>query len=79
MKLERTVSTKFINYITSNDIIENYQRAYITHRSTETAITLIINDILISIDNKASLYLTLLDLFNKFDIINHNILSLRLN
>ena len=52
---------------------------YLTHRSTDTAITLIINDILISLDNKATCYLMLLDLSSAFDTLYHNILSIILN
>ena len=51
--LERVVSTQLINYITSNAIVDKYQSAYLPHRSTETALILIINDILIYLDNKA--------------------------
>ena len=50
--LERVVSTQLINYITSNAIVDKYQSLYLPHRSTETALTLIINDILIFLDNK---------------------------
>ena len=53
--------------------------AYLPHRSTETALTLIINDILISLDNKAPCYLVLLDLSSAFDTLDHTILSIRLN
>ena len=39
--------------MTYNAIVDKYQSDYIPHRSTETALTLIINDILISLDNKS--------------------------
>ena len=52
-----------------------YRRYY----STETALTLIINDILISLDNKAPCYLQLLYLSSAFDTVNHNILSIEIN
>ena len=73
------MSSQLINYITSNAIVDKYQSAYLPHRSTETALTLIINDILISLDNKAPCYLVLLDLSSAFDTLDHNILSIRLN
>ena len=44
-------------------MVVKYQSAYLPHRSTETALTLIINeinDILIYLDNKAPRYLVLL-------------------
>ena len=53
--------------MTSNDIVDKYQSAYLPHRSTETALTLIINDILIALDNKAPCYIVLLDLSSAFD------------
>ena len=73
------MSTQLIYYTTSNDIVDKYQSAYLPHRSTETALTLIINDILISLDNKAPCYLVLLVLYSAFDTLYHNILSIRLN
>ena len=77
--LERVASTQLINYLTSNSIVDKYQSAYLPHRSTETALTSIINDILISLDNKAPCYIVLLDLSSAFDTLDHNILSSRLN
>ena len=77
--LERVVYTQLINYITSNAIVDKYESAYLPHRSTETALTLIINDILISLDNKGPCYIVLLDLSSAFDTLDHNILSIRLN
>ena len=44
----------------SNAIIIKYHSEYFPRRSTETALTLIINDILIYIDNKSPCYLVLL-------------------
>ena len=45
---------------------------------TETALTLIINDILVSLD-KYPFYLALLDLSCDFDTLDHSILSIRRN
>ena len=77
--LERFVSAQLIHYITTNSIIDKFQSAYLPHRSTESALNLIINDLLISLDNKAPCYLVLLNLSSAFDTLNHDILSLRLN
>ena len=63
----------------SNTIVDIYQSTYLPRRSTETALTLIINDILIYLDNKAPCYLVLLYLSSDFDTLDHNILSIRLN
>ena len=59
----------------SNAIVDKYQSAYLPHRSTETALTLIINDII----NKSICYLVLLYLSITFDTLDHNILSIGLN
>ena len=63
----------------SNAIVDIYQSAYLPHLSTETALTLIINDILIYFDNKAPCYLVLLYLSSDFDTLDSNILSIGLN
>ena len=68
-----------INYSMSNTIVDIYQSTYLPIRSTETALTLIINDILIYLDNKAPCYLVLLYLSSDFDNLDHNILSIGLN
>ena len=68
------MSTQLINYITSNAIVDKYQSAYFPHRNTETALTLIINDILISLD-KAPYYFVILDSSSACDTLDHNILS----
>ena len=63
-----------------NAIVDKYKNTYLPHRSTETALTLIINDILISHDNKIySCYLVLLDLSSNCDTLDHNICSIKLN
>ena len=76
---ERVVSTQMINYSMFNTIVYIYQSEYLPLRSTETALTLIINDILIYLDNKAPCYLILLYLSSDFDNLDHNILSIGLN
>ena len=63
----------------SNAIVDTYQSAYLLHSSTENALILIINDILIYLDNKAPYYLVIPYLSSAFDTIYHNILSIGLN
>ena len=72
------MSTKFINYITSNAFVDKYQSTYFPQRSTETTLTLNINDILIYLDNKAPRYIVLLDLSSDFDTLDHNVFLLDL-
>ena len=63
----------------TNAIVDNYQSAYLPRRSTATALTLIINDIIISLDNKSPCYLVLLYLSCDFDTLRYNIISIGLN
>ena len=74
---ERIVARQLIYYIISNSIVEYFQSAYLPNRSTETALNIMFNDIVLSID-KASCYLVLLDLPSAFDTLKHRILSYRL-
>ena len=67
---EQCVSSQLIHYITSNSIVDFFQIAYIPHRSSETALHLIISDILLSLDSKSPYYLVLLDLSCVFDFLN---------
>ena len=76
--MERIVSRQLIYYIISNSIVDCFQSAYLPNRSTETALNIVFNDIIRSMDNKASCYLVLLDLSSAFDMLNHRILSYRL-
>ena len=73
------MSTQLIKYSMSNTIVDIYQSTYLPRRSTETALTLIINDILIYLDNKVPCYLVLLNLSSDFDNLDYNILSIGLN
>ena len=51
-------------------LLINIKNAYLPHRSTETALTLITNDIIIYLDNKAPCYLVLLYISSAFDTVN---------
>ena len=76
--MEHIVARQLIDYIISNSIVDCFQSAYFPNRSTETALNIVFNDIILSMDNKASCYLVLLDLSTAFDTLNHRILSYRL-
>ena len=79
---ERIVERQIITYIISNAIVDCFQSAYLRNCSTDTAINIVFNDIILSMDNKASCYLILLDLYivhySAFDTLHHMILSYRL-
>ena len=64
------MSNQLINYIMSNVIVDKYKSAYLPHRCIETALTLIINDIFIYLENKVTCYLVLLYLSSAFDTFN---------
>ena len=69
---------QLIDYVTSNSIVDCFQNAYLPNRSTETALNIVFNDIILSMDNKDSYYLVLLDLSSVFDMLNHRIISYHL-
>ena len=56
------LARQLIDYIISNSIVDFFQSAYLHNRSTETALNIVFNDIIVSMDIKASCYLVLLDL-----------------
>ena len=76
--MERIVAHQLIDYIISNYIVYFFQSAYFPIHSTETALNFVFNDIILSMDNKASCYLVLLNLSSALDTLNHMILSYRL-
>ena len=76
--MECIVARQLIDDIISNSIVDCFQSAYFSNRSTETALNIVFNDIILSMDNKAYYYLVLLDLSSAFDTLNHRIISYRL-
>ena len=77
--LERIVSKQLLHFLLSNNILDKYQSTYLPHRSTETALKYIINDIIISMGHGLYTYLNLFELYTELDTLNHYILSKRLN
>ena len=53
---------------------ETNQSAHCQYHSTETALTGVVNDVLLAMDHKESVFLVLLDLSAAFDTINHQLL-----
>ena len=70
---------KLLNYLTTNNLLHQFQSAYMLKKSTETALTKISSDLLSNLDNKHGSVLALLDLSAAFDTINHCILIKRLH
>ena len=74
----KSVFAQLNNYLKVNGLHERFQSAYKAHHSTETALLTITNDILLSLDSRDNMFLSLLDLSAAFDTVNHSLLFSRL-
>ena len=77
--IERVVASQFKSHLQSNGLVNNFQSAYKTGHSTETALLKIKNDIHLSLSQGKPSALVLLDLSAAFDTIDHNLLLNRLS
>lgn len=76
---EKAVAAQLMDHLNDSDgFLEEFQSAYKSHHSTETALVKFQNDILKAIDNNRSVISLLLDLSAAFDIVDHSILLSRL-
>ena len=76
--IERVVARQLNSYLHENLILNPYQSAYTTHKSTETTMINIFNHIHLSAASPHGSVDILLDLSAAFDIFDHNILINRL-
>ena len=76
--LEKIVLEQLLQHLDLNGMRENFQSAYRTLHSTETALLRVFNDIIISLDSGNVCLLSLLDLSAAFDTIDHDMLLDRL-
>jgi Reverse transcriptase (RNA-dependent DNA polymerase)/Endonuclease-reverse transcriptase len=76
--LERIIHSRLTNHLQSFPSLSKFQSAYRKFYSTETALTRIYNDLLLSINKQKISALVLLDLSAAFDTIDHSILLTRL-
>ena len=76
--LEKIVFKQITTFIDFNNLSCNLQSAFRKNHSTETAITLILNDIYTSLDRNEKIQILLLDLSSAFDTLSFDILSDRL-
>ena len=76
--LEKIVAKQLNTFITTHSILNDHRSAYLHGKSTETALTLISNDILVSLDSDKITLLTLLDMSAAFDTLHHGKLITRL-
>ena len=72
--IEKEVSNRLLSYMSTNDLLEEYQSAYKEKHSTETALLQVQNQILGSLDKGFGVFLALLDLSAAFDTVEHPIL-----
>ncbi len=72
------MATQLNEDLLANSSNEAYQSAYHQFHSTETALTCVMNDILLALDQRKSVFLVLLDLSAAFDTVNHQLLLGRL-
>ena len=77
--LERVVLKRLSNHLSTNDLFNNYQSAYTQHRSTETVLLSVYNEIVNAMSSKRLTGLCMLDLSAAFDTIDHKILLERLS
>ena len=72
--VECAVLQQFNKHCKDQDLIPDYQSAYHTNYSCETALVKIVNDILWAMENKKVTTLMAIDLSAAFDTMDHNIL-----
>ena len=72
--LESAIKTQLMNYLITHDIISNSQFAYMKHRSTQSALHVLVDDFLDNIINNMINGLVQLDLQKGFDTVSHSIL-----
>ena len=75
---ERAISGQIKDFMEANDLQEPVQSAYHPNHSTETALSKIFNDILLSMGDKRGVLLALLYLSAAFDTVDHKIMINRL-
>ena len=76
--LEKTVSSRLLDHIKSNNLGKPLQSAYTRHHGTETALLKIQSDLLLAMDDHKASLVVFLDLSAAFDTIDHTILVNRL-
>ena len=77
--IEQSVINQLESHFEKNNLNDEYQSAYRANHSTETALLHIVNNILVSMDNRKAVYMVMLDLSAAFDTIDHDIMIDRLS
>ncbi|XP_005940566.2 uncharacterized protein LOC102297446, partial [Haplochromis burtoni] len=76
--LEKIVHSQLQTYLDANNIGENFQSGFKPRHSTETALLRVFNDLLSIADSGRLVVFILLDLSSAFDLVDHNVLLMRL-
>ena len=70
--IEKAIATQIHSHLINNDIVDNFQSAYKTGHSCETALLRVYNDIVTTIGMGNGAVFVLLDLAAAFDTIDHD-------
>ena len=76
--LEKVVARRITSHIHDHELFDPFQSAYRSEHSTESALLRIQHDIMEALDGGQCVALVMLDLSAAFDVIDHNILTHRL-
>ena len=70
--IEKAIATQIHSHLINNDIVDNFQSAYQTGHSCETALLRVYNDLVTTIGRGNGAMPVLLDLSAAFDTIDHD-------
>ena len=76
--VERFTNSQFTSHLSENHLYVPFQSAYRRFHSVETALTRVLNDLLVAVDRVDAAMLVLLDMSAAFDTTYHQILIERL-
>ena len=77
--LERHVARSYLDYLTSNTLLDSKQSAYRQYYSCETALLSLTDNWLKAMDSKDLVGAVMLNLSRAFDLVNHSLLLSKLS